>query len=187
MFNFWLQSRWGSVLNRICFWIHSHACRFRQKYNEWLSFVLKWTPLNACKTTILFLFNIYLSFYPRNTMEAIAWIQMTLWAVFAVLFPPPLTVHLHMNGPLVLNGKEIRVNYIHFSDTVSNSIWEKIPHPFKRREPFQSGSFSSWTFPLRFLLVAQADGAGSFRVWFRARVSLRTKIIKKSLLFIIKN
>lgn len=54
-------------------------------------------------------------------MEAIAWIQMTLWSVFAVVFPP-LTVHLHMNGPLVLNAKEIRVNYIHFSDTVSNSI-----------------------------------------------------------------
>lgn len=32
------------------------------------------------------------------------------------------SVHLHMNGPSVLNGKKITVNYIHFSGMVSNSI-----------------------------------------------------------------
>lgn len=45
-----------------------------------------------------------------------------------------------MNGPLVLNGKEITANYIHFSDTVSNPISDKIPHPFKWREPFSFAS-----------------------------------------------
>lgn len=56
-------------------------------------------------------------------MKLIAWIQMTLQSIFtlSVLFFFN-SVHLHMNGPLVLNGKKITVNYIHFSGMVSNSI-----------------------------------------------------------------